>query len=493
MGYLVLLRMKLASSVVGSLLAVVTCAFVVAGAACSSGGASDASGDGGAATARDGSGGTYVPSADGGTAFHLDVKRARTASGADFSCALLTSGDVKCWGRNDKGQLGIGDKNNRADNAGEMGDKLPAVSLGEKAVSIAVGWYHACALLESGRIKCWGQNDSGQLGQGDTKNRADDKDEMGDALPAIPLGGGTGTAKKAVAIAAGGYHNCAVFEDGSLKCWGANLYGQLGLGDAEPRGDQAGELGDSLPFVDLGAGRKVVAIAAGNFHTCAVLENGALKCWGDGADGQTGLGAAALRGKNPGDMGDNLEAVNLGGGAVVQVACGGFHTCAILGGGALKCWGHNDTGQQGQGDTTKRGANPGDMGAALKAVDFGNGRKATYVSTLYDHSCAVLDDGSVRCWGWNNAGQLGLGDKETRGDAPGEMGTALPKVDLGLGVKATQLGVGWDHSCALLEGDAFKCWGLNWAGHLGQGDTATRGDGPNEMGDALKTVKLTGP
>lgn len=472
------------------LVAILTGSIALAGAACSSGGAADSAADGGTPTGpspRDG-GGAYQPGPDGAAVFHLDVRRVRTGAGADFSCGLLSSGAVKCWGRNDKGQLGIGNKENRGDGPNEMGNNLPAVDLGAKAVSIAVGWYHACALLDDGNVKCWGQNDVGQLGQGDTQYRADAKNEMGSALKPIALAPG----KRAVAIAAGGYHNCALFEDGSLKCWGANVFGQLGLGDTNPRGDEPNELGEKLPYVDLGAGRRVVAVAGGNFHTCAILDDAALKCWGNGADGQTGLGSARQVGRAPGEMGDALPAVNVGG-AVTAVALGGFHTCAILASGAVKCWGHNDTGQQGVGDTVKRGTSEADMGAALKAIDFGNGRKATYVSALYDHSCAILDDGSVRCWGWNNAGQLGLGDKTTRGDAPGEMGTKLPVVDLGNGKKARQLGVGWDHSCALLEGDTFKCWGLNWAGHLGLGDNQARGDEGGEMGDSLDPVTLTGP
>jgi alpha-tubulin suppressor-like RCC1 family protein len=412
----------------------------------------------------------------------------RIGAGLDFSCAITSAGAVKCWGRNDRGQLGLGDTFTRGVGPFQMGSLLPVVDLGQdrRAISLAVGWYHACALLDDATVKCWGQNDAGQLGQGDTQNRGVNAGQMGKALAPIALANG---GRKVVSVAAGGYHNCALFDDGGVQCWGANAQGQLGLGDRNHRGDTAGELGDALPRTELGKGRRAVAIAAGNFHTCAILDDGALKCWGSGADGQLGLGNKADRGDAAGEMGDALPAVALEGKAVA-VAAGGFHTCAVVTGGHLKCWGHNDGAQQGNGDTTKRGDDPGEMGSALPTVHVGAGRTVKAVTALYDHSCALLDDDSVKCWGRNEGGQLGLGDTATRGATPASMGDALPAVQLGTGRKAMQISAGWDHTCALLDDGAFKCWGLNLLGALGQGDIFGRGDLPNEMGDRLGSIKL---
>jgi alpha-tubulin suppressor-like RCC1 family protein len=172
-----------------------------------------------------------------------------------------------------------------------------------------------------------------------------------------------------VAIAAGTYHTCALLNDASLKCWGGNVSGQLGLGDTTNRGDGAGEMGDSLPPVSLGAGKTTVALAAGTNHTCALLNDASLKCWGSNGSGQLGLGVSTDHGDGAGEMGDNLYAITLGAGkTAVALAVGYYHTCALLNDASLKCWGQNDFGQLGIGDTDHRGVNPGEMGDALPIV-----------------------------------------------------------------------------------------------------------------------------
>jgi alpha-tubulin suppressor-like RCC1 family protein len=189
-----------------------------------------------------------------------------------------------------------------------MGDSLPAVSLGagKTAVALAVGASHTCALLNDSSVKCWGYNDYGQLGLGDTANRGDSAGEMGDNLPALSLGAG----KTAIALASGSQHTCALLNDGSVKCWGYNDYGPLGLGDTANRGDSAGEMGESLPVVSLGA-RKTAALAAGGYYTCALLNDGSVKCWGYNEHGQLGLGDTDNRGDNPGEMSDALPTAKL--------------------------------------------------------------------------------------------------------------------------------------------------------------------------------------
>ncbi|MBI3976703.1 MAG: hypothetical protein HY331_00825, partial [Chloroflexi bacterium] len=163
-------------------------------------------------------------------------------SGNAHTCALLGNGTVKCWGWNNAGQLGLGDTNNRGDGSNEMGSNLPAVQLGGTAVALTAGIWHTCALLSDSAVKCWGQNNYGQLGLGDTDSRGDGPNEMGTNLPAVQLGG------TAVALTAGGSHNCALLNDGVVKCWG---YGLLGLGDTNHRGDEPNEMGTNLPAVDL--------------------------------------------------------------------------------------------------------------------------------------------------------------------------------------------------------------------------------------------------
>lgn len=205
-----------------------------------------------------------------------------------------------------------------------------------------------------------------------------------------------------------------------------NYYGQLGLGDNEARGDEPGEMGDALPPIDLGTGRTAVEVFAGGYSVCALLDDASLKCWGDNQYGQLGRSGAAAVGDGPGEMGDRLTPVALGTGRTARtVALGGSHTCAILDDGATKCWGRSDQGQLGQGDEINRR----DV-AALAPIQFGADLIAGTVIAGADHNCVVFDGGAVKCWGDNTFGALGLGDDHDRGDHTGEMGEALPVVDL---------------------------------------------------------------
>jgi hypothetical protein len=158
--------------------------------------------------------------------------------------------------------------------------------------------------------------------------------------------------------------------------------------------------------------------------------------------------------------------------------------------GSVKCWGEYNYGNLGLDDTISRGDEPNEMGDNLPAVNVGAGKTASAVVTGHHHTCALLNDGSVKCWGWNSNGQLGLGDTIDRGDGPNDMGDNLPAVNLGTGKTASAVSAGGGHTCSLLNNGSVKCWGQNSSGQLGLGDTSARGDQPNEMGDNLPTVKL---
>lgn len=403
------------------------------------------------------------------------------------TCALLSGARVKCWGRNDFGQLGLGDTMSRGDGPGEMGAQLPAVDLGsgKKALALAAGYLHTCALLDDGTVKCWGANGSGQLGLGDTLTRGDESNEMGDFLPAVDLGAG----KKAKAVAAGASYTCALLTDNRLKCWGRNEYGQLGQGNTAFLGDQPNEMGDFLPAVDLGRGLDVSVVSIISQHTCVLLTGNVIKCWGHNGSGRLGLGDTAHRGDGPSEMGLSLPAVDVGVVAFpTKLTVGLDHTCAVLSNSNVRCWGSSIVGQLGQGNGQTLGDQPGEMGDALPAVDIG--KPVLSLACGNQGCCAQLNDSTIKCWGSNTFGTLGLGDKVHRGDDANEMGANLPTVDVGTGEQVVGIRAMAQHRCALIDDGRIKCWGWNADGQLGLGDTANRGDDPNEMGDSLPSVRL---
>ncbi|MEK7691606.1 MAG: hypothetical protein AAB425_11365 [Bdellovibrionota bacterium] len=169
---------------------------------------------------------------------------AQVSAGDSHTCVILVDGAIRCWGSNKHGQLGMGDTHDRGDD--EEVSILSAVSVGWnlKAISIAAGHHHTCAVMDDGTAKCWGENKHGQLGQEHDDDLGDQGDEMGDLLEPLSLG----TALTAVEVVANN-HSCVRFSDHSVKCWGDNGSGRLGLGHKEDLGDEEGEMGDRLPPV----------------------------------------------------------------------------------------------------------------------------------------------------------------------------------------------------------------------------------------------------
>jgi PKD repeat protein/alpha-tubulin suppressor-like RCC1 family protein len=405
-------------------------------------------------------------------------------------CAILENHTTKCWGGGPEGVPGLGDTLARGDVPGEMGDNLPAVELGAGrfATTLSVGVHHACAILDDLSLKCWGTNTYGELGLGDTLRRGDAPAEMGDFLPAVDLG----SSRHATDIAAGEYHTCALLETGGVACWGASS--KLGMGPATPAGnigDAPGEMGDSLPEVDLGGGRYATAVTASSTHTCALLDNHAVKCWGLNTYGQLGLGDTATRGDDLGEMGDNLPAVDFGSGRyATAVTVGPSFGCALLDNFAVKCWGLNTAGQLGLGSAGNRGDQVDEMGDNLPEVRLGAGRYALQLSAGTSHACALLDDGAAKCWGNNSNGELGRGNTSIAGLTPQSMGDGLLPVSVGTGRRSVDLVGAAGRSCVLLDNGANKCWGSNSLGALGIGDVLNRGDTAGEMGDALPRTDL---
>lgn len=423
--------------------------------------------------------------------------------GGGSTCSILNDADgrarVKCWGINSSGQLGLNDSIDRGEATGQMGADLPFVKLPlaptdpRNVVQVTVGDGHACVLMDDASVMCWGNNQYGQLGRGDQITPIGVFwNPMSKVMP-VPLTLEAGD--KVASVLAGGFSTCAVTERGSVYCWGRNERGELGLGDTQHHGDQPGEIGR----VDLGQGRRALQLAMGQWHRCALLDDGTLKCWGRNDSGQLGLGDAIDRGSNLADMGDHLPAVNLGTNRrALQVSAGALHTCALMNTGQVACWGSNEGGRLGLGTYTADPTLPvyayGDaaeeMGDALPVVELGYSLgPVRAVAAGFNHSCVQYVSGKLQCWGLNYVGQLGLGDQKVRGDQASDMGSSLPWVTLGTDLAVKTLSAGGSFGCVRLGDQSIKCWGGNSHGQLGLGHSKDQGDHPGEM-EVLPSVSL---
>jgi alpha-tubulin suppressor-like RCC1 family protein len=282
-------------------------------------------------------------------------------------------------------------------------------------------------------------------------------------------------------IDAGRHHTCAVLSDGTVRCWGFSAEGALGYGDPEAIGDN--ESPSLAGAVKLGAARSAVALAAGDFHTCALLDDGDVRCWGYGGDGRLGYASEANIGddEDPGSRGP----VNLGPGRTAKaITAGGAHTCAILDNDELRCWGYGFNGQLGYGDASSIGdtETPGSAGP----VNLGPGRTPVAVAAGSAHTCAILDDGAVRCWGAGLRGQLGYGNTSGLGDfsTPDQ----VPPVSIGAGRKAEAVSAALSETCVLLDDGTVRCWGAGEGGRLGYGNSVSIGD--TELPDSVAPVNL---
>ena len=369
-------------------------------------------------------------------------------AGARHTCALFAHGSVRCWGDNTYGQLGHG-------HTLTVGDDEPPYSVGDvplrgRARQLAVGGHHTCALLDSGLVRCWGDNAHGQLGHGHARRVGDDEPIASQGF--VNLGG------TAVKLTAGDAHTCALLDTGRVRCWGRNQAGQLGLGHTRSVGD------DEQPWEaeDVRLGGTARDLAAGWNHACALLAEGQVRCWGDGAHGALGLGHTR-------DIGDDELPSSAGfvdlGEPVSRLSAGALHSCALLKRGAVRCWGSGPTGQLGHG-----GTHPVIRASDARDVDLGASTTiALQVSSGGHHTCALLSTGAVTCWGSNAEGQLGQGHRGPLMAPP-----ATP-VDLG-DATAWTLAAGAHHTCALLSTGGARCWGANASGQLGYGHTRNLGD-----------------
>ncbi|MEM9490544.1 MAG: RTX toxin, partial [Myxococcota bacterium] len=249
----------------------------------------------------------------------------------------------------------------------------------------------------SGAVRCWGSNWYGQLGYGNFLPIGDD--ELPSSAGDVVLGG---TVEK---LAVGGYHNCALRSDGAVLCWGGNWFGQLGYGNIDHIGD------NELPAASgpVAVGAAVVQLSAGVYHTCALTDSGAARCWGRNDHGQLGYGVSGNIGDDelPDSAGDVVTGI-----AAIAVLAGGHHSCVQSELGTLYCWGRNHYGQLGYGNTMTIGDD--EVPATVGAIAVG--ASVLQPSAGYAVTCALVGLDAVRCWGGNGAGQLGYGNTQSVGD-----------------------------------------------------------------------------
>lgn len=322
----------------------------------------------------------------------------RLAAGGGHTCALDTNLNVYCWGRNDQGQLGLRHRDDRSRPTAVTG-------IGNDINAIAAGGANSCALTNAGQVFCWGGNDHGQIGDGTRVVRTS----------AVAVGGlGTVTW-----VDLGAFHTCAMDVGGGVRCWGRNREGQLGDGTTTDRAS-------AVVVAGLGV---ALDIEMGGFHSCAITAAGGVRCWGSNEFGQLGNGNTL----------DQVTAVDVQplGAVVTAISAGLTHTCALLTGGTVKCWGRF-------------------IGPTPTALGISN---ISSITAGAYHQCALTNAGGVLCMGWNGMGQLGDGSTIDR---------LMPVPVAALGNGVSNLAAGAAHTCAAMAATgAVRCWGDNSDGQLG--------------------------
>ncbi|RZA27241.1 MAG: hypothetical protein EOP10_00785 [Proteobacteria bacterium] len=330
--------------------------------------------------------------------------------GGSNSCAILTGGSVKCWGSNSYGQIGDGTTTTRI-------TPTTATSV-TTAVSVELGTIHACALLSNQTVKCWGANTYGNLGDGTTTTRT-----TAIVVPSLTA---------ITAISVGDSHTCALNTASTAKCWGINTYGQLGNGTRT----------NSLSPVDVTDLTNVADLSLTGTNSCALLNNSTVKCWGNGLSGQNGSFANNLIALMPVAI-PGLPTLS-------KLALGEMHTCALLSDGSVSCWGVNNEGQVGSTELNR--STPYPVPGISNVIQLEAGQR---------HTCALLADQTIRCWGAGAYGELGNGILASN---------PAPQTVLNIS-NAVKIYAGLMHTCALLATGTVKCWGQNNQGQLGDGTT----------------------
>lgn len=346
-------------------------------------------------------------------------------SGENHTCALTTTGAVKCWGGNLHGQLGNGTV------GGFVEVPVQAVGLESGVSQLSSGTYHTCALLDTGEVKCWGYNVAGLLGTG----HPDNSDEKLPTPAFVILGTGGEHLTGVTQIDCGSWHTCALLVDGSVSCWGANDVGQLG--SPVPT-----EYSTIIPFpVTVPFEGSFKDIALGRMHSCAIASNGTVFCWGVNYNGELGLGYMDW------DAHPTPTLINYPYSDAAEIDSGGDRTCMKTDSAGVYCWGNYSGYDYDQGEVFPIVG----LRGPVKSLSTGGN-----TSRYNQHTCAVIEStGAVQCWGENGYSQLGDGTYNNY--------TSNDPVDVvGLSANVARVTASGDSACAFFESGAAACWGFDY-------------------------------
>ena len=371
-----------------------------------------------------------------------ELKWEMVALGAGHTCGIK-NGRLYCWGNAYLGKLGNGDvKDYRTKPVQVLFDPETVSKKDSLWKNVSAGTGHTCGILQNGELYCWGDNELSQIGDGTNENRA---------FPVRILAQGD---HKFVKISTRYEHTCAINSLGDLYCWGSNEFGYLGDGTDVDRRYPV-KIGEDIgPWID---------VSAGGAHTCAINSNGELYCWGTNGRGQFGNGSTVFKSLSPVKVNEDTD--------WKVVATGGVHTCAIKENGELYCWGGNDNGEVGDGNTC-----PDDWDFCAdrySPVHIAGDYKWSYISIGYQNSAAKREDGLFFVWGKNDYYSLGDGT---------DLDQSLP-VEMRNKWESVVMGGSWNyglHTCAIDGQRDLYCWGINLSGQLGIGTTE----------DSTKPVKV---
>lgn len=391
-------------------------------------------------------GGTDPSSTDASvaTGVALRLRPIQVAAGKAHTCALLDDGSVRCWGLDDAGRLGTGSTQRLGD--GESG-RAVTVALGGPATQIAAGDDHTCAMLRVGTVLCWGEADHGRLGYGSTRDIGDD--ETPEQMGPVPLD------DKVVQVVTGGMNTCVLLASGALRCWGYGAQNHLGYGVDER------DIGDDEPVTSVRPhrfGMPVEQIAMTFAETCVLFSDGSVRCWGAVPGARRPHDTREAQARPDVDLGTRAVALSQGGASA--------RLCAVTADATLRCWGvADDLGFNvheigGERDTA--------LPTPARLGDVSTLSELAAVTGGAEHTCVRLRSGRGRCWGSGRLGQVGRPGPQGQPPAASFL-MAQDARDLALPAPIRQFAAGAFHTCALLEDDTVRCWGYNVEGQLGYG------------------------